>query len=834
MYLTESVILSQVIPGMNTDQLLRAYALSAFAASARYAGDYSAANSWEEVITLTSTGERLLAESMKDDPGIPRPDWAMAMFGMLTHEDLLIDPEKCDLDTVERLLWSDLNSGRSRLPYIFGLELYRRFNNLYPTGDVAKLTGEETHRFLDGTPPGVYHVGHTLIGPLGFIRTPHRRLLPPVATSQLRLWHGRRKGHIISGEVSLTPPASLAIARAFRLISQRLRESDIEASEWVQALHTLCLEDGGDQNRTAFRHTPFLVSDCIYGHERTNLLAHALASSHGRTLRTLLGAPPRKATYGQGSPAEVAGRLDPVSQVQILLGLEDSVLVTLIDQCCETNLIRIPHSEVRSPLIEVRVPFAPNISAEISSSGTRFVREDPTIRLMSLIDSAYASAGAQDELRWRLKSSGANPILHDLAQSLREWGPEKAVESLVLTSRPIASAVLRELHIEQAVNPKDSLGRQILWKCGYNIPHFRSTIPTLNRRFSEFREVIESIVDFTDEANQEKVRSTGVNLFVALEEILQEVVAFNTWMLSSDHYTGKLEYDPHAAVRGVEAVLGPIASLKREDGDNGDVPPPWSADGKNTLGTSLRYLDLLIHYGESRFEEEPSNYLRPSGDLPSSTICGARRFAFQHTEFWADCSQPKLRVYLGQLKEFSQFLARSQLAAVRNGIDHMRRPEDFPSSTMLMSFLTYTGPALKRLEEYRIYPLEYWLQQRTWKRHGSVVSELMNQRGLRVEIQGPSYAYGLRQEKVLSPDSPIIVGPDDLLGYPGSTPCFVLSFTSPYTEYMADYPIIRNLPDESLQEATAPPNGTTSSERTSEGADDASSRATRLDRPTRI
>ena len=80
--------------------------------------------------------------------------------------------------------------------------------------------------------------------------------------------------------------------------------------------------------------------------------------------------------------------------------------------------------------------------------------------------------------------------------------------------------------------------RRFLWKFGFTLARYEDEYAILRNRITEFRERVLQMPTQPDEHECARIRSVGVNLFVSVEQFLENLLCYNVWLLSSDHFTG--------------------------------------------------------------------------------------------------------------------------------------------------------------------------------------------------------------------------------------------------------------------------------------------------------
>jgi hypothetical protein len=216
---------------------------------------------------------------------------------------------------------------------------------------------------------------------------------------------------------------------------------------------------------------------------------------------------------------------------------------------------------------------------------------------------------------------------------IRHQGPEAAIKNLIFPSKAISSAIEHKLQFR--LSPSDSeqeTTRRILWKLGFSVARYEKDLQILRNRIMEFKAAALRIPANPSEEDCAVVRSIGVNLFVSVESLLEELVSFNVWMLSSDHFSKtQFAYAKDEALSAVRQHLGPEVR-------SGDQCFRWSVSGTNTLGALLVYLDSFRKWLSDRKSQDKSQFRRAEEDYPHYAEDPLWQFAFRHRELWADAA----------------------------------------------------------------------------------------------------------------------------------------------------------------------------------------------------
>jgi hypothetical protein len=760
--------------------LTELYSLSLFWNNCVLCEAYSAAEEWTSILRFTHYGETTLQTLRPLLTEFGQGDVLLAYFLGFFHHELFLDSLNTDITSIRRILERELFQERLRLPHRFGRLLYDRFNDTYLHTRTEHLMSSEVDRLLQGTPIGVAQLGKFVSGPLGIIDSQENRWLPP--NLDLPLWHCSDTGCEAMHEVTLGQP-SVPVVRALSRISSTLFDRLGPRSEWSIVF---VWESRGKAPRR-YVDLPAFIADCVVGPERTALLAAALRGSRRDMLRKTLALPPRKERDAEGPADQVASRLGPEAQLQLLLTLPDQDLVSLVDDAVCSKAIKVPLGEIRE--LRYETPRGPKDSgSQLSALGIRSVRRDPVVNLTSAIWRAYTRLGLGNELEWRVRSDVAKSPYEALVAFVRNHGPAESIHELILTSARITAAVCEDLQVPLVYargTDKSAIDR-MLWKLGFNPMQFDDSIPRFKSRLAEFNETILVSTPIDTEDARERVRAAGVNVFVSLEDFLDRLISYNVWLLSSDHFLrrAKFSYSSVDARRSVAQALG--TSL-RSDG----ATLLWSVDGENPLGTLLRYLRATAYWIESLVGKERTNFRRPEQALPHFADDEHVPFPFRHVALWADTDPGELQRYAELYGRIAKLIEESQPAVVRNGLDHFREVERFPPADKLLACVARLGQALELADVHRFLPKVFWLSGQKSNRFGAVEYELRDYAERPVVAYGPPLVSGL--EPILYED-PCLLAPGNLLGTPNSSLVFKLREQSEFSGYWQDYPRRRRIP----------------------------------------
>lgn len=765
------------MPGKNI--ITDLWALHYFAEYAVFSPNYKTDDTWADILVLSACGRQFLEQCGENLASFTTADLYLAVFGFFYYHDVLIDHDHTDVGRVLEKLNGELGHGLIKWPYLFGRLLYDRFNDSSEADRTDHLEPEETQNLLRDTPAGVYQVGTFVSGPYGIISSAEERYMPP--TNRLPLWHCSDTGCRALHTVFLTP-VPVPPVQAYNRLENKALEGLGPRSEWSGPLNRLFRPDRGSDGRPYY-DLPVLIGNAIVGPERAAVVAAALRSARGSALRDLLA---RVGVDTRATPEEIAQGLGEAEQLQLLLTLADAELQALVDACVLDRRIDIPINEIRTS--QLRPPRLSNRDrpSELSSLGLRFRPRVPLASLHSVIWESYEALGLLEELGWKLRRRPGLPPRSALMDFIRANHPERAVSELVLTSMPVSRRIAERFGVSQAsIDRAPVLAELLLWKLGFDPTRFPDQYARLRTRIDEFTATALSVAEVRSEEERERLRGVGVNLFVSVEQLIQELVSYNTWLLAADHFLStRFTYDAAAALAGVPSVLGSTVAT-------GPVTASWSTDGDNALGTLVAYMQRMLDWMERLKTAGRAPLLRPGEDLPHYADDPEQTFVFRHTQLWADADAGELDQYVQGAASVVTQLNRAEVALVRNGLDHKRDDRSFPKSDVMLACAARIREALDIADARRYVPKLFWLQSVETDRFGREEYMFRDYRGKEITIGGPPVVSGLPKPRFRTP---VLIAAGNLLGEPNAELRFAVRDPSAHAEYWAGYPRRRHVP----------------------------------------
>lgn len=743
---------------------------------------YTPAEAWAGVVKAAPAGAELLEAIRKKHPEATDAMLAYNLLRLGCYYELLISPTEMDDALIRAVMEREQQAERLRWPHRWGRVLYDKFFTFASDTETSVLTPDRTETFLNGCPLGLHQYGHTLLGPLGVLVSSELRHLD--ATRRLPLWHCSDTGCLAHHDVLLAVEEGDTYT-----VFQTLMD---EAERRYGRDHQWTFGFAMAQRRKRYRHVrrywdlPALLVEGLTEREVSRLAVGVLRGEAGKRCRNLLRAIPRYAEAADSPTDVLVGALGVLELIQAMLVLEDKVLVAGLDECARNGDLDSATYGRRVRVTQAKRYRSADASCELSKLGVRAADKVPCPRLVRLIYEAYESCSSQNALGWRISTRDIAAGHSDVMEFVMSAGPRAAIEQLVLCDIAITQHVARALWLDlSTVTAREHVVEHILWKAGFCVPDSVAPEAATARHLESLRERAEQCSEVITESDREALRAYGVNAFVGLESALQRFLVWNVWLLGSDHFVEtRFSFDEAAALVSVARVLGRSVTVDQ-------TLHQWSTTGRNTLGCLLGYLGAAARWWSGLPTRISDDIRRPGDEMPHFEGSPHVLFPFRHRQLWADCSPPQLEAYVGALKEVVEGIYKSDAAAIRNGLDHWRRPEEFPTPSRIAACARTLESALARAYELQVMPATWWLTEAKQDIFNRVEWRITDSRGRRETVYGPTQVAGL---DALAFGRPYLVVGRNLLGLPNATLRFDQADIGEHQRFWADYPLRREIP----------------------------------------
>jgi hypothetical protein len=724
------VLKAREFPPSYLERAVTLSGLRRFIVGASFVPDTLITAEFLQAVSLTDQGQHALQQLRMQHPEESELVHLFAILMELWWEELLIDPIRTDIEALTANLTKVLKSNAMRICWLFGGLLYRRAFRLFPfefpsSTSYVDLPADAVNDLLADTPQGVCQIRDMVAGPLGICHSMQMRYLPPLTT--IPLWHcpdpscaGVHFGRL------LVRSDRLRVSRAY--LQQNLTAEHGHRSAWGRFLSKYDGDiDHYDHN--ALPGIPWLLGNALSERELAAVLRELLGSG-SRELRQQLG------PEGRGSPESIVSNFDIARKLQAVLLCSDDDIVRTIERLVAADAIVIPVQEVRRQKLSKTQGGWFDLEVELSRAGVRTVSSKTAIqnaRMKRMISEIYSSEGGMEQLDWHLRYERGDDLDERLDSYINGNAPPKIIKDHVFGSKSSLEAAFRALRYGYFALPSSEeeeaqLTDRIIWKLGFNI----QTFALENKRF---RSSLDTLSEITLGNTQGKwllsaIRSAAVNFFVDLEDLLKRALSFSTWLLLSDHY-GETRFVFNPKIN-MNIVYRTLTAYQREIGSTDIVQ--FDPDGRDTLHPLTVGFKLLSEACERRICDSQGT-LRPAEGLPGFAERRALHlFPFEHTVFVNDISSSQQKRLLSLLSEVTSSFETSQVANLRNRLEHDRPAEEFPTQQEITAAILTISNVVDKLEQSGLLPLTYNVVDRRtdcWQR---TQTTLINYRGSEVVI----------------------------------------------------------------------------------------------------
>jgi hypothetical protein len=709
---------------------LHSYCASRFALSTTCRADWRPPSELLDAVALTTRGQEIHEAIGVRDGEAADAAWAILLaFG---DDQPFLDLTASDTAAILRLVSDELVTNRLLVPWDFGRLLSDKIATVYG-GARDVLDNSETLELLAQTPQGVFQLATLVSGPLGLLQSSQGRRLPPALG--VGAVPCADPGCAGLHHVRLSPGDTIA-----RGYLEQISHISHTGGDWSSLLRRLVtpFDDHVDDENAA--ELPIALANALSRSELAAVVT-SLLTKQGSPLRRLSQLNPALEALFQQSADGIVDGLDAAALLQLALLCTDAELVFHLETLIDAAVINVPPTEVRSAVFElIRLDtgtFHPQ--CQISLHGVRFMpdRAVATLRLRRLVNQVYVEPRDKRELEWKLRLLGNGSAALD--EHLSEDDPRELITSLILGTREFAEAAASHFELGRFPLPGDDatfgieqLRDRILWKLGFPINTFPSTLRTFWTRLERLRQAAAEEQDPYDEVGQERLRSAAVNAFVSLEEVLDLSLSFATWALLNDHYgerrLERFKFSLAAARSFMSATLS--------GADTGaDEPLVLRADGRNTLYPLTVGFSVLAKLCRAHLQDDGEQHRRD--DMPFwFGRTQLMSFPFVHVLPVLDIAPEGREALIKRLESVEPEFATARVLDVRNRLEHKREP--FPRRTEVDHAVQCIRDLGAELEEAGIIPSVFQLHGRSSDQFGRSRTTFVDYRDRTAIVRSPS------------------------------------------------------------------------------------------------
>jgi hypothetical protein len=652
--------------------------------------NYKIPDALNQAIKLSEMGTKVQRD-LTTQENVPVKEARLITYLHALHVDPLVDFEGTSVDGIRNAVSGQILKGDLIYPYTYGRALYDRAAGLF-RDERERLKHEDTLELLAEQQPGVFHMGHNLIGPYGLLTTDFQRTLQP--RTRIPLQHCSDTACRRVHSVQLTTSHEADINRYRPAIRRVLDNTSPEPSDWNGYIQDRLMRGVSEYADDGNPGVSLILGDALDDQELRSLFEYILDASSGSL---------RKACGQQGLSGRATELSRPLSRQQmhqLLLTQSDEDLVRHVDEAITSQVIKIPQGEVRTLRVNAgRTVSAWHLRPQISRFGYRTVGNDaevPALRLGELIRKLY-DLGQQteiDELEWHLRQQGQMPLSARLEHILRTQDPSDVVKRLVFARRANQVKACEALGVATTASESEMVDR-IVWKLGFRL---RDDAGVLNSYWTAHRD-LERLARSSigpGEVPVDELRGKTAAYGVALEGYLSEALNFAWWALLNDHYGSarSFVYRPLAARDFArDGILRAATREKMTEFADGD---------KLTLNSLMAGFGLLARELR-RVISGGDQHLRSDSDKPrfaSSTTM--QQFPFAHTVPVLDLDATSQQNIIDMLTDATSKLQGSEIAAARNSFLHAGRETASPQT--IVTALSSVQAVLTGLESAGLVP----------------------------------------------------------------------------------------------------------------------------------
>lgn len=733
---------------------------------------YTVPASIGDAIILTEYGQAIY-EKLKQGKFKEEGDHILK-FGLLMefyHEELIVDVLKTDIKAIEKLLNTQVLDNSLIHPWTYGRLLYDKYFETFEEQEEI-LKPKDVIKLLDKTPKGVFQVGNYIIGSLGLTKSNVTRFIPPKRS--VKLWHCADPSCTKFHEVHLSSGDSI-MPELISEIDYLLRFE--MPSDWVRFYFDLIEHEDFYYDINRIIQTPYLLINTFGDSEIKSLLKDII--DNDKSFRANL---PNTKKF-KGSSDDILKAIDKDICFQLLLQGSDESNIKSLEKLIDEQTIVIPATEIRRPTTRVASGFF-RIHHECNQLGIRSVSTTSNIclrQLNNLLNKIYSEASLQQQLDWKLRHYEGETLKEKLEAYTLKEEPKKIIRETILSGPTQIAQTFKYLFghftMPTTIEEEEKLIDKILWKLGFDINIFPNQLQKFWERLQNFKETTRSCVVFND-TDKEKIRSSAVNFWISLEEILEQTLSFITWTLLSDHFQ-----KTHFKYNFEEARNFMCEKLHGHVVGSSD-PLMFDNKGKNTLFPLTEGFTALLEICETLLNEGAEKHKRSEDEMPSFWHKAELvSFPFESKVFLFDIKSSNYKLLVQFLSEIPKAFSQNNVLSVRNRTQHKR--DDFPSQDEILNACNAVENIINKIEINGIYPNVFLFKSSTIDKFNRVNHDFEDYKGRNISLK-PTFEFS--GSRLPGARTPQIIIPILKIGNSHELLRFKYEESSSYLKYWKNFP----------------------------------------------
>ncbi|KDN56532.1 hypothetical protein [Flavobacterium seoulense] len=726
---------------------------------------------FNDLIILTKSGQKIFDTIIKKKISVDKPqNIKLVIFLEFYHHDLFIDIEKININSIEIILDKEIKSKKIRYPWIYGRTLYDKYFKIF-SNQSKILSADETTKLLKDTPQGVFQVGKYIVGPIGLLKSENLRFNSPQRNVKLY--------HCSDSSCTAFHKTLLKTANLFELIQNEVDKliPKEESSEWNMVYSETIEIKNEYYDFDSLNEINLLIVNAFGKKELMLLMSNIINSS--KSFREKL---PKNENF-VGSANSIVEKLDKAELYQLLLLEKDDVIVEYLEKMISLNEVVIPATEIREVKFLNTSGFY-NISHQCNKLGFRSVSNNNLAinRLNKLILDVNSDDSTKQILEWKLRFYEFETLKEKIEAYTRVTDPAKVVKETILSGPLQITKVFEKIYgnfeLPNNEESENNLINKVLWKLGFDINIYPNTINDFWNKLEDFKDTVRSVKSLNT-FEKDKIRSSSVNLFVALEDILEQSLSFITWFLLSDHFLEtKFKYDYETARHFMSKKLEGQVIGSNE-------PLRFDKNGKNTLFPLTEGFSALVQICDEIMSSSRDEYLRSKEELPSFyDKAQYTSFPFMHKILLLDLKSSNYQSIKENISEISSEFNKNSVLSIRNKLQHKR--DDFPSTAEILKACYTIEEVVNKLEINSLWPNVYLFKTLNSDKYRRYNYAFEDYKGRAINLTPTSEFLG---SKLIGISDPQIILPNVHIGNSLEVLRFKYNEPSEYLEYWKDYPL---------------------------------------------
>lgn len=721
-------------------------------------------------LQFTPLGERLINHLTKKHSDKNVNLIKLAVFIDFYHEDLYLKIAESDISNVEKQISKWIVDESIRYPWVYGKDLYDKYYTDFETQE-EELDYEETCKLLKNTYKGVFQINELIISPFGLLKSKVKRRHYPEL--EMKLWHcsdpscsGFHTAQFYNSDDSLI----LSLLNKIDLYNSKKDVFDIEND-----IENKIDDDDEYFNPNNLRGTYELLGNSFGAEEHKNILQSIIEKEN---IRDLLPSKIRK-----GSALEIVQKMTKDQCFSLILIVDDKIIFEHIDRLIDEKIIIIPDTEIRES--HSRKGFGQYRSfIQCNKLGLRVnskFAELSLARLRKLIKEVNSESPYREQLEWKLRDfNESSSIDHKISNFIVDQTPQKAIHETIYTGPVQLEKTFGSLpgyfSMPNSQESEIKLIEKIAWKLGFSINLYPSFIEDFWNNLSKFKADV-FLQSTYNEGDKSKIRSSAVNLFVSMEEILQQSLSFIAWALLSDHYLESKFIYVYEDAR--QFMISKLDNFEYSS----DQFLKFDKSGKNTLFPLINGFNALTKLCDQIIIDK-EKYKRKLSEFPSYYNNDPLKvFPFEHKIFLLDLKALEYQKIKTEIKSISSEFGKGKILDIRNRLQHNR--EDFPSQQEILEAITSIEKSFSILENEGLYPNVYLFDKSITDEYKRTKISVKNYKGNLVNFYVTPELIGLH---IPNAHKPLIVIDHLMIGLTNHPVVFRYKEKSSYQAYWKDYP----------------------------------------------